>query len=242
VNAFFTEPISRHGWTEGSPGASRLARSNPPQIRSSLRVPDDPTGTGQRHPVGVSWPVYMQPESFDVFFDHLNSLGIHSGTVVAYLEALPNSRRQEFLIELYALLPGPSQYPSESRHSPFTFLASSTLSGHSHRRIAAVDSLARFGALYADTIFIREPRLADHTLASSADPTLLSHPTELALDLEVLFCLEPLLKAGIVRLARNFFPLQAAPQTVNEVLQKTLQSAERALYDRFAHDTSTTVL
>jgi hypothetical protein len=185
----------------------------------------------------------MQIESFDSFFDHVSSLGIRSGSVVAFLEGLSDTRRLEVLIELYALLPGPAQYPDRPRPSPFSFLASSTLSGHSHRGLAAVDSLARFAVLYADTVFIREPELADHSRLghdSNEGTTLASPSTALAADLETLLHLEPLLRAGVVKLARNFFPMEepAATQRVNEELQKILDGSQRALYDRFAQETS----
>ncbi len=120
----------------------------------------------------------------------------------------------------------------------FGFMANTPLSGGSSPcseidcRIARVDTLARFAALYADHVAIRNP-FADY----SPDMPVSILRQRLVGDIAVMLRLEPLIEAGVVTVTPPVVAMCARCSSVFEAqrdqLVEAIQSAEDGLVERY---------
>ena len=179
------------------------------------------------------------PTTFDPFFELLRSRGVSAGGVAKAVAAASDSGLLDLIDELRQALP--VQYELNSPWSPYSFVANSRLSGMygptnvvAHR-LTAADSLARFAVLYADTVYIQEPFSEGRFGREGRMPP---NREAAVAEIEVMLALRPLLDAGIIRVARNYFPLQpgADGQAINDQMSRVTGLAAEALLERFAAD------
>lgn len=139
------------------------------------------------------------------FFDYLKEKGLSQNSIENVILNWELTQALDFITESKELLP----FSKKKSTSVFDFVANSSLSGGSHPcagvkcRLSRVDQLARFAALYADTVLIQDPLpiLVNHYNEGFGD----ANKYELIAGLHVLYQLKPLLEKGIVGFAATKF-------------------------------------
>jgi len=147
---------------------------------------------------GNGYALFEEIDSLDIrpkSYDHVKSSWIHD----CKFESLQNTADELCMVSPFLWKPV---------RNPFSFLASSSLSGAVNTcfdpscRISRAKALGRFAALYADTVLIRDPF---EGILNEEDSDKLR--LDFAITLEVLESLRAEIEAGVVLFAPTDFPL-----------------------------------
>jgi hypothetical protein len=194
------------------------------------------------------WHQHEPRGSFPEFFEELDRLAISPGRVLPKLVKMERDALIGLAYSLREKLPPPS---INSKRDPFSFVANGHLSGTVPNlpigvRLAGVDALARFAALYATSVLVREPFEVQWLASLARGNSRVPLPVEIIADdlagqLETLLFLRPLFEAQLADIMYNFFPELPAIERVNAELQRILSAAEAALFRSYGERVSFSV-
>lgn len=143
-------------------------------------------------------------------FEFLYEQGLSQENVGSQLNRWNASKLIDFMTQCRYHLP----YGEKTSSSMFDFIANSQLSGLDYPcqkyvcRLNNLERLARFSALYADTVLIRDPFEVHKNQKDELEPYALQLlRDDVIISLELIYYLRPLIDNGVVGFARSNFHL-----------------------------------